>query len=199
MDRESTGAHPGCGIQVFQQLVREHRVLVREYGRVQTRCTEQLRAQAKTIDLLRAQVMRLRADVILRETALAWAREDRATLEQAIPGLPGRVRLARSVETLLARIQELMRERSNRERLRCRTIAAGPPLEGKTVSTPLDPDDPDALEASLRAADLVVCQTGCLTHGAYGRVQDHCRRMGKACILVEQPEALRIVRIHGMQ
>ena len=51
------------------------------------------------------------------------------------------------------------------------------------------------LEASLRAADLVICQTGCLSHGAYWRVQDHCKRTGKACVMVERPQELRIVRI----
>lgn len=53
-----------------------------------------------------------------------------------------------------------------------------------------------ALETSLQAADLVICQTGCLSHGEYWRVQDHCKRLGKTCVLVEQPEAVRIVRIH---
>ncbi|WP_308417324.1 DUF2325 domain-containing protein [Chitinimonas koreensis] len=56
-------------------------------------------------------------------------------------------------------------------------------------------DDPAALEASLVAADLMICQTGCLSHGEYWRVQDHCKRTGKACVLVEAPQALRIVRI----
>ncbi len=53
-----------------------------------------------------------------------------------------------------------------------------------------------ALEASLQAADLVICQTGCLSHGEFWRVQDHCKRLGKTCVLVEQPDAVRIVRIH---
>ena len=56
--------------------------------------------------------------------------------------------------------------------------------------------DNHRLEASLKAADLVICQTGCLSHGAYWRVQDHCKRTGKSCVLVENPEAVRIVRIH---
>jgi hypothetical protein len=56
-----------------------------------------------------------------------------------------------------------------------------------------------ALEASLVAADLVICQTGCLSHGEYWRVQDHCKRTGKTCVLVEQPEAVRIVRIHRLE
>ena len=54
----------------------------------------------------------------------------------------------------------------------------------------------DAIKAGLDAADLVICQTGCLSHGEYWRVQDHCKRTGKTCVLVEQPEAVRIVRIH---
>ncbi|WP_079416609.1 DUF2325 domain-containing protein [Thiomonas intermedia] len=65
---------------------------------------------------------------------------------------------------------------------------------GKTPATP--EADPAALASSLRAADLVICQTGCVSHGAYWRVEDYCRRTGKPCVLVDQPEALRIVRLH---
>jgi hypothetical protein len=32
----------------------------------------------------------------------------------------------------------------------------------------------------------VICQTGCISHDEYWRVQDHCRRTGKPCILVDQ-------------
>ncbi|KQO19115.1 DUF2325 domain-containing protein [Acidovorax sp. Leaf78] len=48
-----------------------------------------------------------------------------------------------------------------------------------------------ALDANLAAADLVICQTGCISHDQYWRVQDHCRRTGKPCILVDQPLAVR--------
>ena len=51
-------------------------------------------------------------------------------------------------------------------------------------------EDADTLEASLVAADLVICQTGCVSHGAYWRVRDHCTRTGKECVLVDRPEAL---------
>jgi hypothetical protein len=57
--------------------------------------------------------------------------------------------------------------------------------------------DQPALEASLIAADLVICQTGCLSHGDYWRVQDHCKRTGKACVVTAEPDALRIVHIHA--
>ena len=53
------------------------------------------------------------------------------------------------------------------------------------------------LEASLYAADLVICKTGCIGHGSYWRVEDHCRRTGKTCVLVEEPDALRIVSIRS--
>ncbi|PAS97567.1 MAG: hypothetical protein BSR46_13525 [Candidatus Dactylopiibacterium carminicum] len=41
------------------------------------------------------------------------------------------------------------------------------------------------LEADLRAADLVICQTGCISHNAYWRVKDHCQRSGKRCVFVD--------------
>lgn len=48
-------------------------------------------------------------------------------------------------------------------------------------------DNPAALEPSLAAADLVICQTGCISHDAYWRVKDHCKRTGKRCVFVENP------------
>jgi hypothetical protein len=166
--------------QEFDQLIQEHCALAREYARVQERCTGLLQEQARRIAALDAEVMRLRALVIARDSALAWASEDRAEMEREIPGLPRRVELGRRVAALQERIGDLMRERPQ--------ARPAPPVQDET---------PDKLEASLVAADLVICQTGCLSHGDYWRVQDHCKRTGKACVLVEQPEALRIVRIQS--
>lgn len=50
------------------------------------------------------------------------------------------------------------------------------------------------LDASLAAADLVICQTGCVSHGAYWRVKDHCKRTGKRCVFVEKPSASSLAR-----
>ena len=47
-----------------------------------------------------------------------------------------------------------------------------------------------ALERSLRSADWVICQTGCISHDDFWRVQDHCKRTGKTCVLVEQPQVI---------
>lgn len=48
-------------------------------------------------------------------------------------------------------------------------------------------DNQNALDTALAAADLVICQTGCISHNAYWRVQDFCKRTGKQCVLVENP------------
>lgn len=48
-------------------------------------------------------------------------------------------------------------------------------------------DSAARLDATLAAADLVICQTGCISHDAYWRVKDHCKRTGKRCVHVETP------------
>jgi len=50
------------------------------------------------------------------------------------------------------------------------------------------------LEATLAAADLVICQTGCISHDAYWRVKDHCKRTGKRCVFVESPSRHALAR-----
>jgi len=140
-------------------LEREHRVLLAEYGATQRRCSVWMAEQAEQIENLEAEVMRLRAAVIQRDTALALAREERAAFKARLRTRPDRVK-----------------QKAN-----------------PAVATPRAMT---ALEASLAAADLVICQTGCLSHGAYWRVKNHCKRTGKTCVLVTEPEAMRIVRIH---
>jgi len=191
----------------IDQLLDEHRALMRHYGRAQVRCSDLMREQAAELVELRSQAVRLRAAVIVRETALAWEREDRLALRMLIPGLPRRLVLARRVDQLLERVHELMRERLHWQ--------WGRPTDHASPSTKLGTESSDLVEAtmmptrefepvedtagfeiSLAAADLVICQTGCLSHDAYWRVQDHCKRTGKACVVVAQPDAVRIVRIH---
>jgi hypothetical protein len=50
-------------------------------------------------------------------------------------------------------------------------------------------DNPRRLEAQLAAADLVVCQAGCLNHNAYARVKAHVKRSGKPCVFLDKPGA----------
>lgn len=50
-------------------------------------------------------------------------------------------------------------------------------------------DKHSALDAVLAAADLVICQTGCISHNAYWRVKDFCKRTGTQCVFVDNPSA----------
>ncbi|MBT9486100.1 MAG: DUF2325 domain-containing protein [Rubrivivax sp.] len=55
-------------------------------------------------------------------------------------------------------------------------------------------DNSARLETTLAAADLVICQTGCISHDAYWRVKDHCKRTGKRCLFVETPSQSALTR-----
>jgi hypothetical protein len=55
-------------------------------------------------------------------------------------------------------------------------------------------DNAGKLEASLAAADLVICQTGCISHSAYWRVKDFCKRTGKRCVLIDNPSISSLQR-----
>jgi hypothetical protein len=50
------------------------------------------------------------------------------------------------------------------------------------------------LEPSMAAADLVICQTGCISHKSYFRVKEFCKRTGKQCVYVENPSASSLCR-----
>lgn len=215
-------------------IAHEHRVLMGEYGRAQARCSAQLAAQAARIAQLESELMRARAQVVIRDTQLALARDALAELAASVPGLQTRARLARKVEWLGERVQDLMRELLRLQWLPAPSVVPAPALQAdvreKAVLyvgnySSLAPgqdagganvaqlaieqaggrflhhaggddgaDDAAALEAGLVAADLVICQTGCVSHDAYWRVHDHCRRTGKQCVLVDQPQAMHFVR-----
>jgi hypothetical protein len=55
-------------------------------------------------------------------------------------------------------------------------------------------DNTNRLEASLAAADLVICQTGCISHSAYWRVKDFCKRTGKRCVFIDNPSISSLQR-----
>jgi cell division protein FtsB len=55
-------------------------------------------------------------------------------------------------------------------------------------------DNASVLDANLAAADLVICQTGCISHNAYWRVKDFCKRTGKRCVFVDNPSASSLER-----
>nr|WP_238707814.1 DUF2325 domain-containing protein [Comamonas testosteroni] len=161
----------------FNQLRLEHEALMLTYMEVQTRCTIQMQSLAREVEALKRQLVHLRAKVIVRDSALAWEREQRHALAQAM-----------ALNLVQAPPQVPQASQA--------TTAAGIdwPLVETADSQALA--EQQLLEDSLHAADLVICQTGCISDGAYWRVKDHCKRTGKTCLLVDQPTALRVVRIH---
>ena len=70
-------------------------------------------------------------------------------------------------------------------------LESAAPAPGPVSITVLAQDSEQSLRRSFEEADLVICQTGCLSHDNYWRVHDHCRRTGRICLLVERPDALR--------
>ncbi|PIF26503.1 uncharacterized protein DUF2325 [Acidovorax sp. 56] len=188
----------------MHSLSQEFLALCRQLGEAQTRCSAAMAAQAAELERLQRDVVRLRAAVIVRDTRLEQAR---AALEEARqaqpPGLPRRKEIARHIRTLAERVAMLSRE-CLRWRLQAVVGAGGEKGAGLLADAPVAsptaaatlagrpqashsaaPAQPD-LDESLAAADLVICQTGCISHDEYWRVQDHCRRTGKPCILVDQ-------------
>lgn len=94
----SSAVDPSC------QLVREHQALLLHCASAQTRCSSLIQSQAQEIDRLQAQIVRLRASVVMCETALAWERENRtqACMAMVQPG---------HASALLARMQALVQAR----------------------------------------------------------------------------------------
>jgi hypothetical protein len=173
----------------MHSLPQEFLALCRQLGDAQQRCSAAMAAQAAEIEALRSEIVRLRGALVVRDTSLAFARDALAQAQAATPGLPRRQAMSRHIRMLAERIANL-----SRECLRWRLAAEVGALESQRIhqgsaladARPL-PQRGEDLDAGLAAAELVICQTGCISHDEYWRVQDHCRRTGKPCILVDQP------------
>ncbi|WP_240636100.1 DUF2325 domain-containing protein [Caldimonas tepidiphila] len=223
-------------LQRHAELVREHGVLLRELAAAQQRCSRAITAGAACIAEQEAQLVRLRGELIVRDTLVA-------VLRDALAGFPALASCAspRPADDPHARIAELERELAHwrRQALGSRPEAGGTPGPAQPHNgEPLPPhgalgslrdkavlwvgtgaaalpacrrlvectggrflhhDGADAgpatqLETSLAAADLVICQTGCLSHDAFWRVEDHCRRHGKRCVLVDTAGAASLAQ-----
>ena len=185
--------------------MQEHAVLMGAYARVQERCSRLLAAQGAQIEALQAQVMRLHAALVLRDSAMALVREELSARADRGPSLSrrllgllqvgrGRVKTrAAAAPGTAGGLQEKSvmciaeGEIASGLAQQLVEIAGGRYLHQR--ADVLETADEAAMEASLRAADLVICQTGCVSHGAWWRVQDHCRRTDKPCVMVGAAEA----------
>ncbi|HSW04570.1 DUF2325 domain-containing protein [Aquabacterium sp.] len=235
----------------FEALIDENAVLTRELAAAQRRCTAQAAEHARRAEQAETGLVRLRAELITRDTALAQAREQLATLESSAPELRTRFELAqdnrRQAEQIHALQRALLQAEQEAERQRRRaaeatddlalqrrsmpaapaapadTACSTPALSerailcvgGRPASVPAyrqliertggrflhhDGGEQDSvlkLDATLAAADLVICQTGCISHDAYWRVKDHCKRTGKRCLFVETPSRAALERALG--
>lgn len=43
------------------------------------------------------------------------------------------------------------------------------------------------IDGAIATADAVVCQAGCISHAAYFRLKEACKRLGKPCVFVQSP------------
>ena len=238
-----------------EALEHENAVLARELAAAQQRCTRQAAEQARLADQRQAELVRLRAELVVRDTGLAQAREQLEVLEAAAPGLGSRFELAREARAQDERIQALQRsllqaqQEAERQRERAdeavaewqhrdsqRAVEPGEDdtagvahdsalaalqhravlcVGGRTAIVPVyrqliertggrfmhhdggDEDSAAKLDSTLASADLVICQTGCISHDAYWRVKDHCKRTGKRCVFVDSPSRAGLERALG--
>jgi len=248
MLQHQAGMAARVDIDRFEALLDENAVLARELAAAQQRSTRQAGEQARRIELQQGEIMRLRAQMIGRDTSIAALGEDLRALEAASPSLRSRVELARECERLVERHHESQRlllqsqQEAERHRRRADELAAelqrrdAAPMEvlepvaggegpiarlddravlcvgGRPASVPIyrrliertggrflhhdggEEDNPAQLDTTLAAADLVICQTGCISHDAYWRVKDHCKRTGKRCVFVESPSSAGVKR-----
>ena len=232
----------------LEALVQENVTLARELAAIQTRSTQLQQEQTARIEAQQCLIMRLRADVLGRDTRLNILQEEVASLQAAVPGLKCRVKQAQELHLQAQHIHRLQRdlllERQECERrgrlleaqeqerhhfeLRNTDASSSEALVqqpssdqpvlandladravlcvgGRTASVPLyrhivertggrfihhdggEQESLSKLDATLAAADLVICQTGCISHNAYWRVKDHCKRTGKQCVFMENP------------
>jgi hypothetical protein len=225
----------------LQALQRDNAALQTEVKALRARVAQQAGALSAQREQAQSQAMRLRGDLLARETRIAQLEQEAATLHAAAPDLPARRVLAEQLQHVRERALMLQRaldraeataERARAEPvvdagLQAQAAPAQPPgdvaavnaagavpdlracsvlcVGGRAAAVPTyralleglgarfqhhdggHEHGPQRLQASLAAADLVICQAGCISHDAYWRVKDHCKRTGKRCVFVESP------------
>lgn len=50
------------------------------------------------------------------------------------------------------------------------------------------------LDAIVAGADAVVCQSGCVSHAAYWRLKEACKKLGKPCVFLKSPGVTSFAR-----
>lgn len=127
--------------------VQEHVVLCRAYGAVQERCSRVMAQQQAQVDRLEREVLRLRAAVMVRDTALSIERE--------------RACAARAMQSYAVAVEPMPARRALAARLRAwQWLRLWWQQESSVPSPSTGPR-----RAQLAAADLLVGQGGWLSPG----------------------------------
>lgn len=164
---------PGPDLRLLRALAEENALLSRELGRVQARFTRWREDCISQADRLDAQLMRARADAIVKETRLA-------ILHDRLAERDGRDAASRHVLCVGGRARQVPVYRSLVERRGGRL-------------THVDAVGADCLPVLLDAlaqADLVILQPGYACRGACLAVEAHCARHGVRCIQLDKTCAL---------
>lgn len=199
------------------ELLHENGVLGRELAKAQDRCTRVIAEKSLEVERLMTEVMALRASHVGKDSQMAFLEAQNADLRQTLSramkliderdrGTLGMVPAAPEPDI------EPPPEQPVTVYLRHQTVLC---VGGRTgsVASYRDviervggrfahhdgglQDASGVLDASLAAADLVICQTGCISHNAYWRVKDFCKRTGKRCVFVDNPSTSSLVRTLG--
>jgi len=197
----------------FAALIDENAVLSRMLADAQRRCTEQMAEHAQQRDAWQAERATWRGRVQAQPQAAAPMpdRKERLAAHAAGHGLRTRI------ETPTPRLAEPPHPAPAPKAMAPNAAVALDQRKvlcvgGRTASVPVyrrlveacggrflhhdggTEDKLGQLDATLAAADLVICQAGCVSHNAYWRVKDHCKRTGKRCVFVETPSAAGLQR-----
>lgn len=240
MVQHQAGACARADINKFNAVVADNARLDRETARLQERCNALVQEKQVEAERQDGLLMSARTALIAKDGEIAQLRAKLARLQQAVPELETRERLAERVAQMELREQSLRAQLTELKAARTTitpTPLAAPAAEtvpeateptpvrlenravlcvgGRSSSIPIYrtmiervgaqfahhdgglEDSSSQLDASLAAADLVICQTGCISHSAYWRVKDHCKRHGKRCVFVDNPSMSSLVR--GLQ
>lgn len=113
--------------------------------------------------------------------------------QPAVPGLAcEHAALVRMLASAQTRVTVLLSDHAKQiaalqtqiMRLRARAIQRDTMLAWLRESLArLEPEPVEDLAAHAKAADRVICQTGCISHGGYWRENDQCKRSGKGCVM----------------
>ncbi len=246
MLQHQAGAVVRTDITKFKAVMAENAVLSRELGRVQERVSKVLTEKTQEIEKLRAAQMQLQAQIIGKDSQIAFITADAASFKAGVPDLEVRTRLQKKValleqrqteqQALISDLRQQLQTKAETEAANAEIAASAHQANQASQTKRVIPivvqlqqksilcvggrvgnvasyrdavervggrfahhdggveDNQHLLDASLAAADMVICQTGCISHNAYWRVKDFCKRTGKQCVFVENPSVSSLTR-----